>query len=158
MNNLSLVVLANCFLLQGLHSLGSLRCWGYFSEQKVNKFAESTCQSRKIGGKVKSGRQNCNKSATQVRLSRKCNGFFDKIAPSLTKHVCVYLRFKQWLNMIGRKLALLSLNPVQTLRVPRAQPKIWRKIPNNWRSLVWASGISAFWMYYYISGFFLESF
>ena len=42
--------------------------------------------------------------------------------------------------MIGRKLALLSLNPVQTLLVSRAQPKIWQKIPQNWRT-------SVFWMF-----------
>ena len=42
--------------------------------------------------------------------------------------------------MIGRQLALLSRNPVQTLLVSRAQPKIWQKIPQNWRT-------SVFWMF-----------
>ena len=41
--------------------------------------------------------------------------------------MCVYVRFKQRLNMIVRKLAVLSLNTVQTWWVPRSQPKIWRK-------------------------------
>ena len=48
--------------------------------------------------------------------------------------VCVYLRFKQSLNRIGRKQAVLFLNTVQTQQVPRSQPKIWQKIQQNWRS------------------------
>ena len=55
-------------------------------------------------------------------------------------YLCVHLSFKQRLNMIGRKLPVLSLNPVQTLLVSRAQPKIWQKIPQNWRT-------SVFWMF-----------
>ena len=47
--------------------------------------------------------------------------------------ICV--RFKQWLNMIWRKLTLLSLNSMQPLWIPRAQPKCWQKIPNKWPSL-----------------------
>ena len=42
--------------------------------------------------------------------------------------VCIYLRSKQYLNMIWRKLAVGSLNTVKTLRVSGSQPKIWQKI------------------------------
>ena len=35
--------------------------------------------------------------------------------------------------MIGRQLAVLSLNTVLIWWVTRAQPKIWRKIQTNWR-------------------------
>ena len=44
--------------------------------------------------------------------------------------------------MIGRKLALLSLTPVQTLCVPHAQ--VWKKIQIN--AGVCTSRTSAFWM------------
>ena len=47
--------------------------------------------------------------------------------------VCNYIRFKKLLNMIGRQLAVLSLNTVLIWWVTRAQPKIWRKIQTNWR-------------------------
>ena len=33
--------------------------------------------------------------------------------------VCVYLTFKQWLNRIGRKLAVLSLNTVHKIKRSR---------------------------------------
>jgi len=46
--------------------------------------------------------------------------------------MCVNVRFKRWSDMIGRKLAVLSLNTVQTLWVLYSQPKIWWKIPKNW--------------------------
>ena len=49
--------------------------------------------------------------------------------------VCVYLRFKQQLHIIGRKLALLSLNTVQTLCVPLSQPKIM-KIRKNRKIMI----------------------
>ena len=43
--------------------------------------------------------------------------------------VCIYLRFKQYLNIIWRTLAVvLSLNTVQSKKVPRSQQKNWRKI------------------------------
>ena len=45
--------------------------------------------------------------------------------------VCVYPTFKQWLNRIGRTLAVLCLNTVQTWYVPPSQPKIWRNFQKN---------------------------
>ena len=49
--------------------------------------------------------------------------------------VCVYPTFKQWLNRIGRTLAVPCLNTVQTWYVRPSQPKIWRnfqKIGGVW--------------------------
>ena len=59
--------------------------------------------------------------------------------------VCIYLRIKQYLNMIWGKLAVLSLNTVQTLRIPGSQQQIWRKIQKIGQVL--SPGSPAFWMY-----------
>ena len=47
--------------------------------------------------------------------------------------------------MVGRKLAVLSLNTVKTYWVPRSHPNIWRNIPKIGR--VWTLRTLAFWMY-----------
>ena len=47
--------------------------------------------------------------------------------------------------MIGRQLAVLSRNTVQTYWIPRSQPNIWRKIPKI--GGVWTLRNLAFWMY-----------
>ena len=48
--------------------------------------------------------------------------------------------------MIWRKLAVLFLNTMQSLWVPRSQPRIWRKIPKEFGG-VWTPRTLAFWMY-----------
>ena len=54
---------------------------------------------------------------------------------------------RTWLNMIGRKLAVLSLNTKKTLWVPCSPPIIWRKIPKI--GGVRTPRTLAFWMYGY---------
>ena len=61
--------------------------------------------------------------------------------------VCFYLRFKQCFNMIWRKLAVLSINTVQTKRVLGSQQKKnkWRNIPKIGGVL--SPGSPSLWMY-----------
>ena len=89
----------------------------------------------KLAEKVRKWRRQI--CTTNIRKWWKCKKFCGKIVYLLKNmiFVCVYPTFKQWLNRIGRTLAVPCLNAVQTWYVPPSQPKIWRnfqKIGGVW--------------------------